>query len=382
MSTKFYDSIKAASAALKPISALNFVSDRVKSSSVMKRFGQKKQDIQERLLMQIWNSSPVQKFVTHMTTITSGIGSTPNRTESVESTPIQTDASINDPSLLQATISAEAERAAPTKDRLPKPFVKWAGGKGQLVLELVSRMPNFEGTYFEPFVGGGALFFYLNPQKAVIQDSNEELIHCFKIVRDRTDELINALLQLKYSNEDYYRIRAEDPDTLDPVYRAARTVYLNRTGFNGLYRVNKSGKFNVPMGRYKNPTICDEKNLKACAVALVHADIVAESFETVVSRAKKGDFVYFDPPYVPVSKTANFTAYQGGGFLEDDQKRLALVFKTLTDNGVFAMLSNADVPWTREAYKQFRIHSVQATRRVNSNAKARGPVGELIVTNY
>jgi DNA adenine methylase len=357
MSIKFYET-------LKRVSSLGRI-------GALKSIYRKRHDIRERLLNRLRRSRLVQKFVSHMTNITP-----------VDPSPIKTDTPADKTVLLHAALSKKEGPTAAARDRLPKPFVKWAGGKGQLLPELVSRMPDFNGTYFEPFVGGGALFFFLRPKKAVIQDSNEELIHCFKIVREQTDGLIEELSKLKYSEEDYYRIRDLDPDALEPVYRAARTIYLNRTGFNGLYRVNKSGKFNVPMGRYTNPMICDEKNLRACALALKHTNILAEPFETVLSRAKSGDFVYFDPPYVPVSKTANFTAYQGGGFSTNDQERLASTFITLTDKGVYAMLSNADVPWTREAYKAFRIHSVQAKRRVNSNAAARGPVGELIVTNY
>ncbi len=321
-----------------------------------------------------------QSSTTETTSLT--VDTQPPATETVSAS-AETESSSNTPvSLLSATRYPDAVLWKNTKDRLPKPFVKWAGGKGQILFELVSRMPDFKGTYFEPFVGGGALFFFLRPKKAVLQDSNEELIHLYTMVRQETESLIEALSGLQYTKEDYYRIRTEDPAELEPLRRAARTVYLNRTGFNGLYRVNKSGKFNVPMGRYVNPTICDEKNLRACAEALRDTKILSESFETVVSRSKSGDFVYFDPPYVPASKTAYFTAYQSGGFSMADQEKLLAVFRALTEKGVYAMLSNADVPWTREAYGQFKVHVIKARRNVNSKAEARGPVGELIVTNY
>lgn len=264
-----------------------------------------------------------------------------------------------------------------------RPFLKWAGGKTQLLPELVRRMPRFSGRYFEPFLGGGALFFHLAPEQAVIRDTNREIINCCRVIRDKVDALIERLSSMRYDKDEYYRIRAEDPEDMSsPVDRAARTIYLNRTGFNGLYRVNSNGKFNVPMGRYKNPTICDEKNLKACAVTLSKADIEVASFETVADAATPEDFVYLDPPYIPVSKTAHFTAYQQGGFSMGDQAKLAETFEALTRKGVPCMLSNSDVPWINEAYREYRIRRVKAVRAVNSKASARGAVSEVIVTNY
>lgn len=260
--------------------------------------------------------------------------------------------------------------------------MKWAGGKRQLIPALMERMPTFEGRYIEPFLGGGALFFFMQPGRAVIQDSNEELIHCYQTVRDHPDALIERLGSLKYSKEDYYRIRDEDPATLDAVYRAARTMYLNRTGFNGLYRVNSKGKFNVPMGRYSNPKICDEKNIRACAQLLAGADIAAASYTTVLEKVRRGDFVYLDPPYIPLSKTANFTSYQQGGFSMDDQEALAQLFHRLTDKGVYAMLSNSDVKWMHDTYAGYVVHRVKAARHVNRNVHDRGLVSEVIVTNY
>ncbi len=283
------------------------------------------------------------------------------------------------------TIHAEIPKRAPIKvspRMIPRPFVKWAGGKRQLIPVLMQRVPSFSGRYFEPFLGGGALFFFMKPEKAYLSDTNAELIHCYNIVRDDPDALIAELGTLKYTTDDYYRIRDKNPATLSPVNRAARTIYLNRTGFNGLYRVNSKGKFNVPMGRYVNPKICDEKNIRACSAVLRFAEVDTASFDTVVGRAGKGDFVYFDPPYIPLSRTANFTSYQQGGFSMEDQARLAEVFEALTRKGVYAMLSNSDVKWMHDTYKGYPIQRVSATRAVNRNANDRGPVFEVVVTNY
>ncbi len=268
------------------------------------------------------------------------------------------------------------------KSSIPKPFLKWAGGKNQLLPELTKRIPKYDGKYFEPFLGGGAFYFHLKPAESIIADLNEELIHCYKTVRDDTDALIQQLKTLKYSKEDYYDMRSRDPNKMDHINRAARTIYLNRTGFNGLYRVNKSGKFNVPIGRYSNPLICDEKNLRACADLLRTSCIESVSFEDAVRKAKAGDFVYFDPPYIPISETSYFTSYQSGRFSIADQEKLFNVFKELTKKEVFSMLSNSSVPWIHKTYKEFKIDLVSANRMINSKAAARVAVEEVIVTNY
>jgi len=166
------------------------------------------------------------------------------------------------------------------------------------------------------------------------------------------------------------------------VQRAARMIYLNKTGFNGLYRVNSRGKFNVPFGRHRNPVICDAANLRKVSAALQSVDIIADSFEQVLKRPRQGDFVYMDPPYIPLSRTANFVAYQKRGFGMEQQEQLAQVFEALDAKGCLLMLSNADVDWMRTRYRRFHLHHVRATRNVNSRAADRGPVGELIVTNY
>ncbi|MDJ0765775.1 MAG: DNA adenine methylase [Myxococcota bacterium] len=266
--------------------------------------------------------------------------------------------------------------------RIPRPFVKWAGGKTQILSHLRRKYPPHFKRYHEPFLGGGAVFFDLKAASASISDANAELINCYQVVKTEVDALIEALSHYVYQKEQYYAVRDWDPETLDPVKRAARTIYLNRTGFNGLYRVNSSGKFNVPFGRYKNPTICDAENLRACAQALEGTSICTAGFEEVLASAEAGDFVYFDPPYIPVSDTAYFTAYQKRGFGMDNQERLAEVFDALAKRGVAVMLSNADVPWMHERYGRYNIQRIQAKRSVNSNTKRRGEVGEVIVTNH
>jgi DNA adenine methylase len=263
----------------------------------------------------------------------------------------------------------------------PRPFLKWAGGKGQLLAELRALVPPLRGRYFEPFLGGGALFFDLLPPKGVLSDVNAEIVGCYATVRDRVDELIRSLKKHRYEVDHYYAVRDSDPAKLSPVDRAARTIFLNKTGFNGLYRVNSSGKFNVPFGRYAKPLICDEANLRACSAALAKVELVTCDFEESASRAKKGDFVYFDPPYVPLSRTATFTAYARGGFGRDAQNRLASVFDRLARRGVKVLLSNSDVPEIRELYSDYRIEIVKAARAINSKGSRRGPVTEVLVSS-
>ncbi|MET0596013.1 MAG: DNA adenine methylase, partial [Polyangiaceae bacterium] len=262
----------------------------------------------------------------------------------------------------------------------PRPFLKWAGGKGQLLGALRERVPSFK-RYFEPFLGGGALFFALQPKRGVLSDVNDEIINCYKVVRDDVTALIGALGDHRYDEDHYYEVRNTDPATLPPIERAARTIFLNKTGFNGLYRVNRSGKFNVPFGRYAKPAICDQENLRACSEALGDMDIKTSDFEHSAGRAEGGDFVYFDPPYVPVSRTAAFTAYAPGGFGLDAQSRLARLFAKLAGRGVKVLLSNSDVPEIRELYASFRIETIPATRTINCKATRRGPVSELLVRN-
>lgn len=262
---------------------------------------------------------------------------------------------------------------------IPRPFLKWAGGKSQLLGRLRAHVPPSYGRYFEPFLGGGALFFALRPARGVLSDVNREIIDCYTAVRDDVSGLVAALRNHRYDSKHYYAVRDADPAALPLVERAARTIFLNKTGFNGLYRVNRSGKFNVPFGRYAKPAICDEENLRACSAALANVELLAADFERAGARAAAGDFVYFDPPYVPLSRTAAFTAYAPGGFDLDAQARLASFFGTLAERGVAVLLSNSDVPAIRKLYARYAMQSIEATRVINCKATRRGPVRELLV---
>ncbi|MGA7123972.1 MAG: DNA adenine methylase [Polyangiaceae bacterium] len=262
-----------------------------------------------------------------------------------------------------------------------RPFLKWAGGKRQLLPSLLQRAPANPGRYFEPFVGGGALFFALRPKKAVLADVNERLIRTYKGVRKSVDEVIRLLRDYPHDPEFFYRFREKNIDDGTDAEVAAWFVYLNRTGFNGLYRVNRGNRFNVPFGRYANPTICDEPALRACSAALADADLRVQDFEAVVEKAKAGDFVYFDPPYVPLSTTSSFTAYTSRGFGDAEQTRLRDTALRLKERGVRVLLSNSSAPAVRKLYARgFTLSEVSATRLVNSKATARGAVVELLIT--
>ncbi|WP_456456495.1 DNA adenine methylase [Thermovibrio sp.] len=269
--------------------------------------------------------------------------------------------------------------------QMPKPFVKWAGGKRQLLKQLVFFSPTKFNRYFEPFVGGGALFFKLMPSVAVISDANYELINAYKVIKENVEELIESLKKHKNEKEYFYKIRALDPNRLSPVERASRFIYLNKTCFNGLYRENSKGEFNVPFGRYKNPKICDEDNLRAVSRFLnsINLEIVHADYRKVCSLPQKGDFVYLDPPYIPVSRTASFTTYLSLGFNEEDHKVLSFVFKELDKRGCFVMLSNADHPLIRELYKEYRIVELTTNRAINCvGNKRKGTGKELLIMNY
>jgi len=281
----------------------------------------------------------------------------------------------------------KAAAAAPEPIAIARPFLKWAGGKRQLAPELLARMPAKFGTYYEPFVGGGALFFALVPQlragRAVLSDMNTDLTVSYIGVRDDVEGVIACLKEMPYDREFYLETRgksAQSRNHMDDAERAAWVIYTNKAGFNGLYRVNRKGEFNVPFGRYDNPTICDEPNLRAASAALKLAHIRIGDFERALRGAEEGDAVYCDPPYVPVSATADFTGYTSGGFGPADQTRLRDCALALKRRGVFVMLSNADVPAVRKLYRGFKIERVEARRAINSKADRRGAVGEVIIT--
>ncbi|MBL8132470.1 MAG: DNA adenine methylase [Anaerolineae bacterium] len=264
------------------------------------------------------------------------------------------------------------------------PFLKWAGGKSALLAQFRLHFPGRRSIrrYFEPFLGGGAVFFHLHPPKSFLFDRNAALIEVYQVVRDDVDGLIEAL-RIHQNKEDYfYAVRAQDPSTLSPAERAARLIFLNKTCYNGLYRVNRSGQFNVPFGSYKNPTICDEFGLHAASAALHDAQIEVADFEEAVLEAKAGDMIYFDPPYEPLSPTSSFTKYTSDGFSSADQRRLARVFAELDERGCKLMLSNSSASLIYELYQKFPIHEIRARRQINSRADGRGAITELLITNF
>jgi DNA adenine methylase len=275
--------------------------------------------------------------------------------------------------------------------RSAKPFLKWAGGKQQLLDQYEIFFPDHFQRYFEPFVGGGAVFFHLwrtqkLPDTAFLFDNNEELINTYLVVRDRLEELVETLQihKAKHSREYYYSVRTLDRQNvnLSSVERAARTIYLNRTCYNGLYRVNSKGQFNVPMGSYKRPRILDRSLLKVVSHALQGVHVEARDFRTVVEFAQDGDFFYFDPPYDPVSKTASFTSYTSNSFQDSDQRELAEAYTRLSEKGCLCMLSNSSTPFILDLYQGFRIETVHARRAINSDPNGRGSIQEVVILNY
>jgi len=275
----------------------------------------------------------------------------------------------------------------------PKPFVKWAGGKRQLIPILSQNLPASFGTYYEPFLGGGALLFHIltekNGQKCSISDLNSDLVLAYTTIRDRTDDLIISLKnhEKNYHKDSvsyYYSIRESNPR--NEIEKTSRLIFLNRTCFNGLYRVNSKGKFNVPLGKYSNPNIVNEENIRAVGQILQSSrvSIKCRDFESVLRDAKKGDLVYFDPPYQPVSATANFTSYTNKDFTYDDLTRLAELCLKLDSKGCHVLLSNSDSKEVAEIFakKPWKISKIEANRSINSNSKKRTGHFELLIKNY
>ncbi|MDX9719103.1 MAG: Dam family site-specific DNA-(adenine-N6)-methyltransferase [Myxococcota bacterium] len=281
--------------------------------------------------------------------------------------------------------SDSAPRSKRRREWLPKaqPFLKWAGGKRALLPELRKRVGKFPGRYFEAFLGGAALFFELAPRKAVLSDVNLRLVRCYRALRDDVEGLIGLLTEhaQQHCKEHYYAVRALDVDRCSDVELAAWLIYLNHTCFNGLYRVNKSNRFNVPMGRYVNPTICNAPLLRACSTALKHCEIEHLDFQSLSERPRAGDVVYFDPPYVPLSASSSFTSYSQEGFTDADQVRLRDTALELKRRGVRVILSNAWAPRVLELYAPpaFRVSQVMVPRMVNSKASGRAPVPEALI---
>ncbi len=264
----------------------------------------------------------------------------------------------------------------------PRPFLKWAGGKGKLIQQYIPYLPKKFKTYYEPFLGGAAVFFYLNPPLATLTDINAELVNAYRCVRDNVEELILNLEahQLRHCRDYYYEVR-QSPGVTN-IEKAARLIYLNKTCFNGLYRENSKGAFNVPIGKYKNPKICNPALLRSVSAALQNAQINVRPFEDILEHASScDDFVYFDPPYHPLSPTSNFTAYSRYSFTQDDQIRLKYVFAELAERGVKVMLSNSDCPFIRELYSDININSIIAPRLINSDARKRGKISEVLITS-
>lgn len=261
-----------------------------------------------------------------------------------------------------------------------RPFLKWVGGKARLVQSLLPHVPKSYNTYREPFVGGGALLFALSPKKAAISDSSIRLCRAYIGVRDHVDRVIELLSGYCYEKEFFLEMRRKDVDSLVDAEVAAWLIYLNKTCFNGLYRVNSKNVFNVPFGRYDNPTICDKDNLLACSEVLQGVEIQSKPFEHVLETAESGDVVYFDPPYVPVA-TASFTSYTADGFSSLDHERLRDVSVGLGEKGVTVILSNSSAGFVRELYdSRFVLHEVNASRSVNCKGGGRGRVKEYIIT--
>jgi DNA adenine methylase len=266
-------------------------------------------------------------------------------------------------------------------------FVKWAGGKKQLLDQFKPFFPEKIERYFDPFVGGGAVAFFVikhfKPKEVFLSDINEELINCLNMIKDDVENLINELKILKqaHNKEAYYIIRAKNPKDLSKLQRAARFIYLNKTCFNGLYRVNSKDGFNVPIGSYKNPLICSEEDLREISSLLQNIIIKKRQFYEIENEVKRGDFIYFDPPYYPLKKDS-FTTYTKEQFLEKEQEKLKELFKALDQKGANVMLSNSDTDFIKSLYKGYKIGTVKATRMINCDATKRGKINEVVVTNY
>jgi DNA adenine methylase len=286
------------------------------------------------------------------------------------------------------TTSAAVAARVEQQPREAAPFVKWVGGKGRLLSQLRPLLPSGieHMRHVEPFVGGGALFFSRRPRRALLTDINPTLVAAYSEIRDDVEGVIAALRGLagRHSKESYYQVRERynQGRRVSNSKRAAMFIYLNKTCFNGLHRVNRKGEFNVPVGSYKNPRILNEERLHAASRALKHAQLRCAPFDALLEDAKPGDFIYFDPPYEPVSQTASFTAYAPNGFSQEDQTRLRDVYKALDRRRSKLMLSNSDVPFIRNLYKDFNIDTVAAPRAINCDAKKRGNVSELVIRNY
>lgn len=267
-----------------------------------------------------------------------------------------------------------------------RPFLKWAGGKQRLIPQYQDYFPDLQANnhYFEPFIGGGAIFFHFQPTPATLADRNSTLMEVYQAVQQDVEAVIAALRPHRNESDYFYEVRARDVKKLTLAERAARIIYLNKTCYNGLFRENAKGKFNSPFGRYKNPNICNEERLRDASDVLQDVVLMAADFEDVVETAVAGDFIYFDPPYAPLTATSNFTSYDKHGFAIADQMRLAETIAKLTKRKCKVMLSNSTAPIVYELYDRapYRLVEMQARRNINSNASRRGPIKELLILNY
>lgn len=276
-----------------------------------------------------------------------------------------------------------------SKIKLATPVVKWVGGKRQILDEIYKYLPDNISTYYEPFLGGGALLFSLQPNKAVVNDINSELVNLYQVIKENVDELIDNLYTHKNDEKHFYEVREldrnkEEYNKLTPVERAGRLVFLNKTCYNGLFRVNRAGEFNTPFGNYRNPNFKNDITLRAVSKYFNKAkiDILCTDFDEALRGIRKGSFVYFDPPYDPVSDSSCFTGYDKGGFNKNEQLRLKATCDRLNNKGVKFLLSNSATDFITELYKDYRIEPIKAKRSINSNPYKRGEVDEVLVMNY
>jgi DNA adenine methylase len=273
-----------------------------------------------------------------------------------------------------------------------KPFLKWVGGKGQLLTQFEGLLPKTYNSYFEPFIGGGAVFFSINPKKAHINDINKTLVQTYIHIKNDVKKLIESLKKLEdeflakdtEARKEFYYLIREKYNSLshEDFEKSLYFLFFNKTAFNGVYRENSKGGFNVPIGSYKNPKIVDEENLRAVSEILSNTKITSGSFVDAVKNAKAGDFVYFDPPYHPLSETSSFTSYSKDSFSKDDQIKLRDLFIELDKKGVYVMLSNSSAPFIQEIYSGYKQIPVFASRMINSKADKRGKISEVVIINY
>lgn len=283
----------------------------------------------------------------------------------------------------------KVERKRLGKNKLIRPVVKWVGGKRQIIKKITPYIPQTFLTYYEPFLGGGAVLFALQPKKAVVNDINSELMNLYVVIKDNVEDLIVDLKKHKNEAGYFYKIRELDRQkdmyqNLTPIQKASRIIYLNKTCYNGLFRVNKTGEFNTPFGHYKKPNIVNEVTLRAVSDYFNRAEIefLCDDFAKSLQNVQKDDFVYLDPPYDPLSDTSNFTGYSRGGFGQIEQIRLKELCDQLNEKKVKFLLSNSSTDFIKELYQDYRIEVVQASRLINSRADKRGEISELLIMNY